>query len=158
MNSTTRSASRIAMTLAVAGIAAFGSVAVAPAAFAADATDGPAYILDGMGNGPDQFVVTATGRTPIFFCDDVTPGKDGVMDAKDVAKAEEKAAKEADKAAKDADKDADKVAKDAEKDAEKAAKDAAKDAEKAAKAAAEVDKVMKQHNICLAVSPTGSRF
>jgi hypothetical protein len=118
----------------VAGIAAFGSGAVAPAAFAADSTDGPAYILDGNGNGPDSFVVTATGRIPIFFCDDVKPGKDGVVDAKDVAKAEEKAAKEADKDAKDAAKDADKAAK------------------------AEADTVMKQHNICLAVSPTGSRF
>jgi len=155
MNSTPRSARRIAMTLAVAGVAAFGSVAVAPAAFAADSTDGPAYVIDGNGNGPDHFVVTATGRTPIFFCDDVKPGKDGVMDAKDVAKAEEKAAKEAkeaaDKAVKDAAKDAEKAAK----DAEKAAKDAAKDADKAA---AEVDKVMKQHNICLPESPTGVRF
>jgi len=158
MNSTPRSARRIAMTLAVAGVAAFGSVAVAPAAFAADATDGPAYVIDGNGNGPDAFVVTATGRTPIFFCDDVKPGKDGVMDAKDVAKAEEKAAKEAKEAEDKAVKDADKAAKDAAKDADKAAKEAAKDADKAAKAAAEVDKVMKQHNICLPVSPTGVRF
>jgi len=158
MNSTTRSARRIAVTLAVAGVAAFGSVAVAPAAFAADATDGPAYVIDGNGNGPDSFVVTATGRTPIFFCDDVKPGKDGVMDAKDVAKAEEKAAKEAKEAEDKAVKDADKAAKDAAKDADKAAKEAAKDADKAAKAAAEVDKVMKQHNICLPVSPTGVRF
>lgn len=71
MNSTTRSARRIAMTLAVAGVAAFGSVAVAPAAFAADATDGPAYVIDGPGNGhgPDKFIVDDNGRTPIFFCD-----------------------------------------------------------------------------------------
>ena len=137
MNSTTRSARRIAVTLAVAGVAAFGSVAVAPAAFAADATDGPAYVIDGNGNGPDSFVVTATGRTPIFFCDDVKPGKDGVMDAKDVAKAEEKAAKEAQKAA---------------EDAEKAAKDADKEAKEA------VDKVMKQHNICIPSPTSGTRF
>ena len=68
---TTRTARRFALTLAVAGIAAFGSVAIAPAAFAADGTDGPAYIIDGPGNGhgPDKFIVTDTGRIPVFFCD-----------------------------------------------------------------------------------------
>src|SRR6476620_10313182 len=103
-----RTARRLALTLTVAGIAAFGSVAVAPAAFAAEGTDGPAYVIDGNGNGPDSFVVTTTGRIPVFFCDDVKPGKDGAQDPKDVAKAEEKAAKEAQKAADEAAKDADK--------------------------------------------------
>ncbi|MGZ4644950.1 MAG: hypothetical protein ACXVYC_01435 [Blastococcus sp.] len=147
---TTRTARRFALTVAVAGIAAFGSVAVAPAAFAADSTDGPAYVIDGNGNGPDSFVVTSTGRIPVFFCEDVKSGKDGAQDPKDVAKAEEKAAKEAQKAADDAAKAEEKAAK----EADKADKDAAKTDTKADK----VDRVMKQHNICLAVSPTGNRF
>ena len=134
---TPRTARRFALTLAVAGTAAFGTVAVAPAAFAADSTDGSAYTLVGVGdgNGPDAFVVTTTGRIPVFFCEDVKPGKDGAQDPKDVAKAVEKAAKEAQKAADEVAKDADKVQKKAE----------------------QVDRVMKQHNICL-VSPTISRF
>ena len=68
---TTRTARRFALALAVAGIAALGSVAVAPAALAADSTDGPAYVIDGPGNGngPDKFIVTDNGRTPVFFCD-----------------------------------------------------------------------------------------
>lgn len=71
---TTRSARRFALTLAVAGVAALGSVAVAPAAFAAD---GGNYVVDGTGNGngPDQFIVTDHGRIPIFFCDDSNPNK-----------------------------------------------------------------------------------
>jgi hypothetical protein len=141
-----RSARRFALTVAVAGIA---SVAVAPAAFAADSTGAVAYILPGHGNGPDAFVVTATGRTPVFFCDDVKPGKDGAQDPKDIAKAEEKAANEAKKAADEAAKDAEKADKDADQ--------ATKDADKAAKQAQKVDQVMKQHNICL-VSPSISRF
>jgi hypothetical protein len=147
MNRTARpQVRRLAVTLVLAGTAALGTVAVAPIASAAPvAQDGPAYVIDGNGNGPDYFVVTATGRIPVFFCEDVKPGKDGVIDPKDVAKAEEKAAKEAQKAADEAAKNPDKAAKDADKDAEKAAKDG-------------VDKVMKQHNICLSVSPGGSRF
>lgn len=63
--------SRIATTLAAAGIALFGSVALAPAASAAPVQDGPSYVIDGpgKGNGPDAFVVTDHGRVPVFFCD-----------------------------------------------------------------------------------------
>jgi hypothetical protein len=77
IQTTTRSARRFALTLAVAGVAALGSVAVAPAAFAASNVDGPAYVIDGPdnGNGPDSFLVTDHGRTPIFFCDDENPNK-----------------------------------------------------------------------------------
>ena len=70
MNTTITRSRRFALTLAVAGIAAFGSVAVAPAAFAADGVDGPATVIDGPGHGgPDKFIVTDQGRTPVFFCD-----------------------------------------------------------------------------------------
>jgi hypothetical protein len=72
MNATiARPVRRLAVTLAAAGIAALGSVAIAPAASAAPAEDGPAYIIEGPanGNGPDAFIVTDKGRTPVFFCD-----------------------------------------------------------------------------------------
>jgi hypothetical protein len=64
-------ARRFALTLAVAGIGALGSVAIAPAASAEPVNDGPAYIIPGPGNGngPDQFIVTDSGRIPVFFCD-----------------------------------------------------------------------------------------
>jgi len=133
MNTTFSPLRRLGATVALAGIAALGSLAVAPAASASLVQDGANYVIEGNGNGPDAFVVTATGRIPVFFCEDVKPGKDGVVDAKDVAKAQEKAAKEARKAADEAEK-------------------AAKDAEKS------IDKVMKQHNICQVVTPTGERF
>jgi hypothetical protein len=177
MDTTIRPLRRLGATIAIAGFAALGSVAVAPAASAAQVQDGANYVIEGNGNGPDAFVVTTTGRMPVFFCEDVKPGKDGVLDAKDVAKAQEKAAKEARKAADEADKAAKKVAeeadkaakkaaeqagddaKDAYKAAKKAADDAAHEAEEAAKAAEKsVDKVMKQHNICQMASPTGNRF
>jgi hypothetical protein len=65
-------ARRFALTLATAGIAAMGSVALAPAASAAPVNDGPSYIIDGPGsgngNGPDSFIVTDHGRRPVFFC------------------------------------------------------------------------------------------
>jgi hypothetical protein len=65
---------RIATTLVTLGIAAVGSIALAPAASAAPVQDGPSYVIDapgnGNGNGPDAFIVTEHGRTPIFFCDD----------------------------------------------------------------------------------------
>jgi hypothetical protein len=66
----TRPARRLAVTLAAAGVAALGSVAIAPAASAAPAEDGPNYIIDGpgRGNGPDAFIVTEHGRVPVFFC------------------------------------------------------------------------------------------
>jgi hypothetical protein len=72
---------RFALTLATAGIAAMGSVALAPAASAAPAQDGPSYILDGPGidgsgnGGPDAFIVTDHGRVPVFFCDPEKPNQ-----------------------------------------------------------------------------------
>lgn len=62
---------RIATTVAAAGIVLFGSVALAPAASAAPAQDGPSYVIDGPANGkgPDAFIVTDHGRVPVFFCD-----------------------------------------------------------------------------------------
>ena len=140
---------RFGATFAIAGIAALGSVAVAPAASAATPVqDGASYIIERTGNGPDAFVVTTKGRIPVFFCEDVKPGKDGVMDDKDVARAVAKAAKEAQHAADEADKAAKHAADEAEK--------AAKDADKAAKEI--VDRVMKQHNICVVMKPGGARF
>ena len=177
MSTTLSTARRFALTLTVAGAAALGTVAIAPAASAAPAQDGGNYLIQGNGNGPDQFIVTATGRIPVFFCDDVQPGKDGVVDQKDMERAAKKAADEtkkaaddADRAAKKADEVADKAAKDADKaawDANKSVRDAArKAADDARKAADEadraaqqvVDKVMKQHNICLTLSPGAPRF
>ena len=170
-------ARRFALTLTLAGAAALGSVAVAPMASAAPAQDGHNYLIEGNGNGPDAFVVTETGRIPVFFCEDVQPGKDGVVDAKDMARAAKKAAEETKKAADEAERDAkkaadqaDKAAKDADRaawDANKAVRDAArKAADEAAKAAQDatkaaqeaVDRVMKQHNICLTISPGAPRF
>ena len=70
---------RIATTLVALGIAAVGSIAIAPAASAAPVQDGPSYVIDGPGatngNGPDAFVVTEHGRIPVFFCDDEKPNK-----------------------------------------------------------------------------------
>jgi hypothetical protein len=72
---------RIATTLVALGIAAVGSIAIAPAASAAPVQDGPSYVIDGPGmnrdngNGPDAFIVTEHGRTPVFFCDDEKPKK-----------------------------------------------------------------------------------
>jgi hypothetical protein len=70
-------ARRFALTLAVAGIAAMGSVAIAPAASAAPVEqDGPGRVIEKTnGNGPDQFLVGEHGRTPIFFCDVEKPSK-----------------------------------------------------------------------------------
>ena len=55
-------ARRFALTLAVAGIAAMGSVALAPAASAAPVEqDGPGTIIETTnGNGPDQFLSGST--------------------------------------------------------------------------------------------------
>ena len=177
MNTTISPLRRLGATVAIAGIAVLGSLAVAPAASAAQVDDGANYVIEGNGNGPDAFVVTATGRVPVFFCEDVKPGKDGVVDPKDIARAAKKAAdetkkaaEEADRAAKKAAEVADKAAKDADKaawDASKSVRDAArKAADEAAKAARDadkaaqevVDRVMKQHNICLSITPGGPRF
>ena len=77
-------ARRFALTLAVAGIAAMGSVAIAPAASAAPADsaaahvvqDGPGTVIEKTnGNGPDQFLIGEHGRKPIFICDPEEPKK-----------------------------------------------------------------------------------
>jgi len=70
-------ARRFALTLAVAGIAAMGSVALAPAASAAPVEqDGPGTIIETThGNGPEQFLLGEHGRTAIFFCDFEKPEK-----------------------------------------------------------------------------------
>jgi len=70
-------ARRFALTLTVAGIAAMGSVALAPAASAAPVEqDGPGTIIETTnGNGPDQFLIGEHGRTPIFICDVENPKK-----------------------------------------------------------------------------------
>ena len=50
-------ARRFALTLAVAGIATMGSVALAPAA-SADENGSSSVIEKGNGNGPDEFIIT----------------------------------------------------------------------------------------------------
>ena len=67
-------ARRFALTLAVAGLAAMGSVAIAPAASAAQ--NGPDSVSERSGdNGPDAFLEREHGRQPIFFCDEEKPRK-----------------------------------------------------------------------------------
>ena len=67
-------ARRFALTLAVTGIAAMGSLAIAPAASAAEASS--VTIDDGVrGNGPDAFIEGEHGRTPVFFCDADKPNQ-----------------------------------------------------------------------------------
>jgi hypothetical protein len=67
-------ARRFALTLAVAGIAAMGSVAIAPAASAAQ--NGPHSVTERSGgNGPDAFIELEHGRSPVFFCDEDKPNK-----------------------------------------------------------------------------------
>ena len=70
-------ARRFALTLAVAGIAAMGSVAIAPAASAAPVVqDGPGTVIEKTtGNGPDQFLLLEHGRKPIFLCNADEPKK-----------------------------------------------------------------------------------
>lgn len=65
------SARRFALTLAAAGIAGLGSIAVAPAASAsAVEQDGPHYVVHTYrDNGPDAFRVLEHGVQPVFFCD-----------------------------------------------------------------------------------------
>jgi hypothetical protein len=72
-------ARRFALTLAVAGVAAMGSIAIAPAASAAPTDpaaaqvvqDGPGTVIEKTnGNGPDQFLILEHGRKPIFICDE----------------------------------------------------------------------------------------
>ena len=69
---------RLGASLAIAGFAALGSVALAPAASAAQDTvqDGPASVVHRSGgNGPDAFVVLEHGVKPVFFCDEDKPKK-----------------------------------------------------------------------------------
>ena len=64
-------ARRFALTLAVAGIAGLGSIAVAPDASAAPGDlDGPRSVVHtNGGNGPDAFIVSDHGSRPVFFCE-----------------------------------------------------------------------------------------
>ena len=73
MNSTIAgTARRFALTLTVAGIAALGSVAVAPAASAAPSDS--VEIRNGN-NGPDAFVILEHGKMPVFECDPINMNK-----------------------------------------------------------------------------------
>ena len=81
MTRSTNTLRRTATTVALAGAAIFGTVALAPAASAAQpatpaAVDGSSYTVPGNGNGgPSYFLVTDNGRKPIFFCDADKPNK-----------------------------------------------------------------------------------
>ena len=77
MTRSTSTIRRTAVTIALAGATAFGTVALAPAASAAQpAVDGSSYTVPGNGKGgPDYFLVTEKGRKPIFFCEDDQPNK-----------------------------------------------------------------------------------
>ena len=77
MTRSTRSIRRATVTIALAGVAAFGTVALAPAASAAQSdVDGSSYTITGPGaGGPDYFLVTERGRKPIFFCEADQPNK-----------------------------------------------------------------------------------
>ena len=69
---TPRTLRRATATIALAGAATFGAVALAPAASAAQPSyDGPSYTVEGPNeNGPVAFLVTEQGRKPIFYCPD----------------------------------------------------------------------------------------
>ena len=66
-------ARRFALTLAVAGIAGLGSIAVAPAASASDS--GYTVVHGNGGDGPDAFIVLEHGVRPVFFCEPENPKK-----------------------------------------------------------------------------------
>jgi hypothetical protein len=73
MNRTTiGTARRFALTLTVAGAAALGSIAIAPAASAAPSDS--VEIRTGN-NGPDAFVILEHGKMPVFECDTVNENK-----------------------------------------------------------------------------------
>src|SRR3954452_25562320 len=111
MNSTRIStARRFALTVTLAGAAALGSVALAPVASAAPVPPGTNMLIEGAGNGPDAFILTSTGRIPVFFCEDVQPGKDGVVDRKDMERPAKNATDEVKKAADQAERAAKKAA------------------------------------------------
>jgi hypothetical protein len=67
----TGTARRFALTLTVAGIAALGSVAIAPAASAAESD----VVINDGNNGPDAFVVLEHGTMPVFECDPAKPNQ-----------------------------------------------------------------------------------
>ena len=81
MTRSTSTLRRTATTVALAGAAILGTVALAPAASAAQsatptAVDGGSYTIPGTGNGgPSYFLVTDQGRKPIFFCDADKPNE-----------------------------------------------------------------------------------
>lgn len=81
MTRSTSTLRRTAATVALAGAAVFGTVALAPAASAAQpvaepAVDGGSYTVPGNGKGgPAFFLVTDHGRKPIFFCEADKPNK-----------------------------------------------------------------------------------
>jgi len=62
----TGTARRFALTLTVAGIAALGSVAIAPAASAAESD----VVINDGSNGPAAFVILDHGKMPVFLCDE----------------------------------------------------------------------------------------
>jgi hypothetical protein len=64
-------ARRFALTLTVAGIAALGGIAVAPAASAAQSD----VVINDGNNGPDAFVMLEHGKMPVFECDDTKPNQ-----------------------------------------------------------------------------------
>ena len=67
--STISTARRFALTLTVAGAAALGSVAIAPAASAAQSD----IVINDGNNGPDAFVILEHGKMPVFECDPTNP-------------------------------------------------------------------------------------
>ena len=84
MSRTSSSIRRAAATIAMAGAATFGAVALAPAASAAQpvapvtppAVDGSSYTVEHRSNGgPDSFLVTPHGRKAVFFCDAGKPNQ-----------------------------------------------------------------------------------
>ncbi len=74
-------ARRVASSIALAGVLAAGAVVVAPAASAEaaldDSVDGSYVVVDGVGgaHGPRHFLLTDSGRRPVFFCDADNPHK-----------------------------------------------------------------------------------
>lgn len=66
---------RMALVTVVTGIAALGAVTTAPLAQAAEADGAQVTVVDGVGNGPDAFLVYDNGRTPVFFCDADKPNQ-----------------------------------------------------------------------------------
>jgi hypothetical protein len=72
MNRTTiGTARRFALTLTVAGAAALGSIAIAPAASAAQS----AVVINDGNHGPDAFVILEHGKMPVFECDADKPNQ-----------------------------------------------------------------------------------